>query len=150
MALKHPVVVYNALNNVEAQLVSNFLNDAGVEAFALADVSQVGVWMFGHIPEIHKPQVWVDRDSVEQAAELLQDFERRQAERRHPSSTDGGNDPIEAVCEECGCPSEFLRSQQGTVQDCPHCGKTMDVEDPTMTETWWREAETHEQCDERE
>ena len=144
MDLKHPVAIYNAANNVEAQLICNFLIDAGIEAFAMADVSQVGVWMLGLLPEIHKPQVWVDRDSVSRALPLVQEYERRQSERRHSSSQGDANGKIEAICEECGRSSEFLRSQHGTVQDCPLCGKMMDVEDSQTAESWWDEAGSEE------
>jgi len=57
MPLQNPVAVYNAANNIEAQLICNFLNDAGIEAYLTSDVSQAGTWMFGLLPEIHKPQV---------------------------------------------------------------------------------------------
>ncbi len=140
MRLEHPVAVYNAANNVEAQLICNFLLGAGIEAFAMADVSQVGVWMLGLLPEIHKPQVWVDRDSVAQATEMLQEYERRQSERLHPSPTTGPE--IEALCEECGQTSKFPISLQGRVEDCPRCGKTMDVEDVSSSEPWWQEADS--------
>ena len=65
MALHDPVAVYNAANNVEAHLVRNALLTSGVEAHVTEDVSQVGTWAFGLLPEIHKPQVWVERQDIE-------------------------------------------------------------------------------------
>jgi hypothetical protein len=47
MALRDPVAVYNAANNLEAQLLSNRLNEAGIEAHVTEDVSIVGVWLLG-------------------------------------------------------------------------------------------------------
>ena len=52
MALRDPVAVYNAANNIEAHFVRNVLVHSGVEAFVTEDISQVGTWMFGLIPEI--------------------------------------------------------------------------------------------------
>ena len=61
MALEDPVAVYNATNNIEAHLVKMWLVDAGIEAFVLEDLSTAGIWMFGALPEIHKPQVWISK-----------------------------------------------------------------------------------------
>lgn len=132
MALQEPVAVYNAASNIEAQLVRNILNDAGVEAFVTEDVSQVGVWMFGLLPEIHKPQVWVDRSSLDRAKPVLEDYERRSLERQEADRKKAGptDAVMEAECEECGRRSAFPSAQKGTVQDCPHCGAYMDVEEP--------------------
>jgi hypothetical protein len=51
MALQNPVAVYNASSNVEAQLLRSLLAESGIEAFAIDDVSQVGTWVFGLLPE---------------------------------------------------------------------------------------------------
>lgn len=58
MALQNPVAVYDAANDVEAQLICNLLNESGVEAFATTD-TQVG--------QFPKPQVWVDRGAIDRA-----------------------------------------------------------------------------------
>jgi hypothetical protein len=133
MALKDAVAVYNAANNIEAHLIHNILKDAGVEAFVAEDVSQVGVWMFGLLPEIHKPQVWVDRSDIERAKPILEDFENRQLQRQAANlkQAASGEATLEAVCEACGQRSVFPSAQEGTVQDCPHCGDYMDVEGTT-------------------
>ena len=34
---------------------------------------------------------------------------------------------MEVVCEECGQTSSFPATQQGSLQDCPHCGASVDV-----------------------
>ena len=67
MALQHPLVVYNAADHVEAHLLCNALVDAGIDAYVIDDVSQVGTSAFGLLPEIHKPQIWVERGDVERA-----------------------------------------------------------------------------------
>src|SRR5438132_670434 len=100
MALSDPIAAYNAANNVEAHLLCNLLVEAGVEAFVTEDVSQVGTWIGGLIPEIHKPQVWVDRVDLERAKPVLDDYERRSAERRNRGAEESAaGPPIETVCE---------------------------------------------------
>ena len=146
MALRDPVAVYNAATNVEAQLVRLALIEAGVEAFATEDLSNVGIWMLGLLPEIHKPQVWVERDDMARAKPVLDQYEReaegrRQADREMLSA--GGpvtGAQIDAVCEECGQSASFPASRSGTVQDCPHCGAYMDV-DGVETADWESPAE---------
>ena len=82
--------------------------------------------MFGNLPEIHKPQVWVNRCDAERAGRLLAEYERRKSER---DARRTANEPktIEVYCEYCETPSTFAGSLNGTVQDCPHCGSYIDV-----------------------
>ena len=77
MGLRDPVAVYNAANNLEAHLVQQALDAADIEAFVIEDVSQVGAWVGGLMPEIHKPQVWVERADIQRAKPVLEgaDFE---------------------------------------------------------------------------
>jgi len=124
MALRDPFAAYNAANNLEAHLVCNLLNDAGIESFVIEDLSQVGVWLGGLIPEIHKPQVWIERADIEKVKPLLEEYERRGAERQREQAN---APPIEVVCEECGKRSSFPATQEGSLQDCPHCGASVDV-----------------------
>jgi hypothetical protein len=129
MPLQDPVAVYNAADNMQAQMVCNALIAAGLEAHVTEDVSQAGVWVGGVISEIHKPQVWVDRTNVERAVPILREFEERAAEL-HDDATEEVDDAamIDALCEECGDFSTFPASQRGSVQVCPHCNAYMDVE----------------------
>jgi hypothetical protein len=138
MALRDPVAVYNAANNVEAHSVRNALAHAGLEAFVTEDISQVGTWMFGLIPEIHKPQVWVERADIERAKPILDDYERRAAELRESSSPEEApaGPAIDVLCEECGQCSSFPAAQRGSVQQCKHCGAYVDVETETSSEEW--------------
>src|SRR5215831_15111829 len=100
MAFRDPVAVYNAANNLQAIFVRDALIAAGVEAFVIEDVSQVGTWMGGLIPEIHKPQVWVERADIERAKPVLDDFERRANEFRDAGADGGAPGPvIKVVCE---------------------------------------------------
>lgn len=81
MALQDPVVVYDAATNVEAQMLKLLLIEAGIEAFVAEDLSTGGIWMFGLLPGIHKPQVWVSQSDVRAAQSVLEGYERLAAER---------------------------------------------------------------------
>src|SRR6187200_2178746 len=99
MALRDPVAVYNAASNVEAHLVQNALVSGGVEAHVTEDVSQVGTWAFGLIPELHKPQVWVERADIARAKPILEGYERRSAELRNREADEetSSRPPVEVV-----------------------------------------------------
>lgn len=128
MPLRDPIAAYNAETNVDAMLVQRFLEDRGVEAFAVEDNSLVGYWMLGTLPEIHKPQVWVNRDDKERAAQLLLEYENLK-KLRDPDRTTHEPKSISVHCEHCGKDSQFSESLNKTVQDCPHCGSFVDVGD---------------------
>lgn len=137
MELKEPIAAYNAATNLEAQVVAMFLTEGGVDAFATEDHSLVGLWMFGTLPEIHKPQVWVSAADRARAAELLQDYERQAAERTQLTQDGASATPLEVVCEECQQTASFPAKQRGTVQVCPHCGAYVDVESGEDGEQFW-------------
>jgi hypothetical protein len=138
MGLQDPVAVYNATSNHEAQLVCIHLNEAGVEAYVTEDLSFVGVWALGFLPEINKPQVWVDRSAIEQTKPLLEEFEneirKRLALEDNASQSDIAE--VEAFCEECGQGSFFPATQLGSIQDCPQCGAYMDIGEASDHDEW--------------
>jgi len=146
MELRDPVIAYDAATNVEAQLVKMLLTEAGIDAFASEDHSTAGLWMFGVMPEIHKPQVWVSSEDHDRAQLLLQEYEQQAAERRLPgaSSEASAGPAIEVVCEECGKQSSLPSSQKGSVQDCPHCGAYVDVGDGDEAQPFWLEGDDKE------
>lgn len=43
---------------------------------------------------------------------------------------------VTAVCEECGKASDWPAADMGTTQDCPYCGRFMDVPDPDAEGDW--------------
>jgi putative signal transducing protein len=139
MELRDPVVAYDAATNVEAQLVKMLLTEAGIDAFASEDHSTAGLWMFGVMPEIHKPQVWVSSQDHDRAQLLLQEYEQRVAERQQPDQSVESNagPAIEVLCEECRKKSSFPSSQKGSVQDCLHCGAYVDVGDGDDAHPFW-------------
>jgi hypothetical protein len=129
MALSHPVAVYNASNNVEVHLICTLLEENGIEAHATLDESLVGYWAFGILPEIHKPQVWVDRSNVEAAKPLLEKFELDRKQRRlNEEDLAARGEVITVVCEDCGKSTAFPYEKLGSVQDCAYCGAYVDVE----------------------
>jgi hypothetical protein len=138
MALRDPVAAYNAANNVEAHLVCNALLSQGVEAHVIEDVSQVGTWALGLVPELHKPQVWIERSDVDRAKPVLDDFERRAAELRTTTAKPEAADEsaVEVVCDECGRSASFPAAQRGSVQQCPHCRGYIDVGADEFSEEW--------------
>lgn len=123
MVLRDPIAAYNAGSNTEAHLVCGLLHEAGIEAVALEDNSQAGVWIGGTIPVIHKPQVWIERNDGERARPVLADYERRNVERWNAKP----GLAVDVVCEKCGERSTFPSALQGTVQNCPHCRAYVDV-----------------------
>ena len=137
MALRDPVAIYDAASNLQAHLVCDGLIAAGVEAFVVEDVSQVGAWVGGLVPGLHKPQVWVDRADVPRAEPLLVTFEERAARLRdQPAQGAAAEPPIEAVCEECDGRTSFPAAQRGSVQQCPHCGAFVDVGESELPDGW--------------
>jgi hypothetical protein len=129
MALQNPLVVYDAATNAEAQMLKLLLIEAGIEAFVSEDLSPGGLWMFGLLPGIHKPQVWVSQAEVDEAHRILEGYERQAAERRQRNSQQGDSSPIKVLCEECGQASLFPSTQRGSVQYCPRCGAYVDVDE---------------------
>jgi membrane protease YdiL (CAAX protease family) len=131
VALRDPVAAYNAKNNLEAQLVSNLLNNAGIESFVTEDASVVGITLFGPIAEVHKPQIWIDRSDLAQAKPVLDDYERRNREREaagHGDAAAGTMEPnVTCRCEDCGEQMTVPARRRGYVETCPHCGEFVDV-----------------------
>src|SRR5690348_16294317 len=127
MAISKPVAIYNAENNLEAQLVCAFRDQNGIESHPTFDESMVGYWSFGVLPEIHKPQVWVDEANVDSAKLLIVEYESEQRRRRSKDSAQTINTgSLDVVCEECGRTTAFPTAKKGTTQDCSHCGAYVD------------------------
>ena len=123
-SLESPTLVYTANGNLEAHSVVNFLQSNGIRAYAVEDNSGVSLFAFGTISQFHKPQVFVDKQDLESAGELLYEFETRRARRRKKQDE---RPPIKAECEECGAIGDFPANQDGTTQNCPKCHAFMDV-----------------------
>lgn len=126
MALKDPVAAYNAANNVEAHMLRNYLVARGIESYVSEDDSQGGLFAFGTLAELHKPQVWIERSDADRAKPILFEFEQSLG---HHRETDDRviSTPVEVTCESCGQHVSFPADQRGTVQECPKCTAYLDV-----------------------
>ena len=124
MELKNPKIAYTAASNVEAHMIVELLLSNGIPAHAVEDQSGVSMWSFGTISQFHQPNVWVDETSLEQAEELIRDYEEKRRQRERPRETGG---EIETVCEDCGKVTSFPDSLDGTTQECSQCGAYVDV-----------------------
>jgi hypothetical protein len=133
MALQHPIAIYTAGTNLEAHVIREMLMAEGIEAAVVEDESRAGVWMFGLLPQINKPQVWVEEADAERARPHLAAYEQRLVEREEAH---GEGPPIVVVCEECQHTSSFPASRLGAVETCPNCGAFVDVGDDPGMEGW--------------
>jgi hypothetical protein len=137
MALKDPIAAYNAANNVEAELICNALNESGIEAHLTEHLSTVGGWALGVLPEIFKPQVWIERADADRAGPILAEFERRTAElRSQQPALENSDQSIVVICDECGGSVTFPATQMGSVQECTHCGAFVDVGADEGSDEW--------------
>jgi hypothetical protein len=142
MALQNPAAVYYAKSNTEAQLICHMLHQSGIEAYVMEDYSPAAYWLGATNTTIHNPRVWVDRSNVDSALTILKEHDRLTAERRTPGlNEDEGPSEVSAICEECGRESTFSAAQRGSVQDCPACGRYMDVGDDDEEDGSWGDAE---------
>jgi hypothetical protein len=124
MGLQEPVAVYNAGTNIEAVVVCEALVASGIEAHVVEDASPAGMWMFGLLPEIHKPQVWVDRSDVQAAEAVLTKYEQG---REVDAAKVRESTLIPVQCEECGKHLVYTADREGSIETCPSCGAYVDV-----------------------
>lgn len=116
--------VYVANTQASAIGVSHWLEQVGIENILVDKTTlgfSYGVSFTSSDPAADGWQIWVkDPGQIERALELIAVRDQRRQDRRKLGE-------IEATCEECGQGSFFSGSQRGTVQNCPHCGRYMDV-----------------------
>jgi hypothetical protein len=123
MEFKKPVLVYAAATNVDAHMIVEMLETNGVPAHAVED--QAGVFCgFGTVSQLYKPNVWVDEETVQKAAELIREFEAMRRSRKTQPDAKGN---LSVNCEKCGKTSSFPGSLDGTTQECRYRGAYVDV-----------------------
>lgn len=129
MNFNHPTCIYTAAGNIEASGFVLLLQNNGIEAYAVDDVSRASLFAYGKLTQFHQPKVYVDRDDAQAAARLIHEFERREAADRRVASgsTIAATEDVPGVCEECGETTMFPVGQDRTIQRCGHCGKYLDV-----------------------
>jgi hypothetical protein len=117
-----------------AELIAAWLTHKGVPA---EPVSQPPSAVEDPLTHAQTPvpgefQVWVAKaEQADEAREMLEDQRQGiEALRERESKRAGRTGTVSAECEECGQSSEWPAAEMGTTQDCPHCGKFMDVPDP--------------------
>ena len=116
--------VFVADTQAAAQGTALWLESQGIEIH-LVDKTTLGfshgVSFASNDPAADGWQIWVkDLTQVELARELL--HEREEAKRQ---KSELGT--IEATCEECGATQSFDGRFRGTIQNCPQCGRYLDV-----------------------
>jgi hypothetical protein len=116
--------VYRAVDVVEADIVTAWLADQGINAH----VTNRNPAMNLYVPSVVSPRgievCVVDSQQAERAEALVREhLEHRKQKTNEPAM----GRTIEAVCEECGKATQFPFEQRGTVQTCPHCRQYLDV-----------------------
>ncbi len=125
MNLKDPVPAYNGANDVEVHILQNLLEEAGIEAYVPPDADSN--WTGGGIPAAHTPQVFIEREDIDRAKPVLEEYERLIADREAAGEAAAKAKPVKITCEECHKETAFPYAQLGSVQLCPACGAYIDV-----------------------
>jgi hypothetical protein len=126
MNLKDPVPAYSGADPAGVHILRNLLEEAGIEAFVPEDVDTS--WTGGALPGIRTPQVFIEREDLERAKPVLEDYERLVIQRVEADlDSDTKVAPIEVTCDKCHKESAYPHAQIGSVQSCPVCGAFVDV-----------------------
>ena len=144
MKFLDPKAIYNAATNHEAHLLCQILIDSGIAAKVIEDNSPAGIAWVGPLAEIHKPQIWVERNDMESAKAILAETEKHTTELGAARESPQMTAPILVHCEKCDKHSEFPASQFGSVQSCPFCYAYVDVGDDVGFDDW-EETESEDQ-----
>jgi len=140
LKLNEPVVAYIAESNFEAKNLVNVLARNGIDAHCEEDLSGMEGAAAANVGSFLKPKIWVDKSQLENAVAVLREFEE---EKQAKLRAAGDAPPVSSTCDECGEVSLFAAEFADTVQDCPKCGKFMDVGDMGWAEELdWGEAES--------
>jgi len=129
MIPRDPKCVFVAADAGQASVVADWLEHQGVPArvmdtMTLGGLEGLTAWTGVSSRGV---EVWVTHEvDADVARKLLAEHEGLQSSRGSQKASRG---PVSALCEECGGASEFPGDRRGTVQNCPHCGRYMDVPD---------------------
>lgn len=135
MADKLPISVFLAPDLRLAAMLAEWLISKGVGADVQVDMPAPDVDPVTGATTIRSPSgvhvVVTDPAKEEEAKQLLADRAAvAQAARERDAARANRTGTVTAECEECGESSDWPATEMGTTQDCPHCGKYMDVPDP--------------------
>ncbi len=129
MFYRDPMCVFVASDAGQAAAVVNWLEQQDVPARMMDTMTMGGLegltgWVGVSARGI---EVWVLRQAdAERAKALVAEHHQAITALLEKKASAG---PVFADCEECGHRSVFAGDQRGTVQNCPHCGRYMDVPD---------------------
>ncbi len=129
MISRDPSCVFVAADAAQAAVVANWLEHQGVPAqvmdtMTLGGLEGLTAWTGISARGI---EVWVVRQAdAEVACTMIAEHDQALSALLAGKASAGA---VSAHCEECGCTSEFPGQQRGTVQNCPHCGRYLDVPD---------------------
>jgi hypothetical protein len=129
MTYRDPKCVHVDHNLARARLIAGWLGGHGIPADVMDEMTLGGFeGLVSILPaklSFRGVEVWViDPADADRARQLLAD---KAAEIQAKKSRTG---TVEARCEDCGRSSTFPAAQQGSIQNCPHCGAMVDVPDP--------------------
>ncbi len=125
MAIKDPVALCNVATSEEAKGICQILGREGIEATVTEDATTSPN---GEATGGDRPRVIVDKESLQLATEFLHGFAQAQTLFRSRAGNEASAQAfVTCICEECGQSSTFTSTVMGSVQECPHCGKFMDV-----------------------
>ena len=129
MISRDPSCIFVAADVGQAAVVVNWLGHHGIRArimdtMTLGGLEGLTAWVGVSSRGI---EVWVaDKADSERARSLIAEHQQSLSALLTRRESAG---PVSAQCEECGGTSEFSGGQRGTVQNCPHCGRYLDVPD---------------------
>ncbi|MDX1961865.1 MAG: DUF2007 domain-containing protein [Pirellulales bacterium] len=126
MSLEKPVVVYRALNNIQARMLKQFLESEGINAFAIEDVTNIyqTIWGPGVATQLYRPKVLVDAADAPRARQLLREFEATaQNSTPGPNALDDSA-WVDVLCDQCGEIASFPPDMPPEQWLCPHCDNT--------------------------
>ncbi len=131
---RDPRVVFVATELRAAEEIGAWLGTKGFPCEVIPPEHPVeppdGIGLTEHAPPgieirvIDVDQAEKARAAIDEQREAIQAIRAAQERRATRTGT------VTAVCEECGGSSEWPALDMGSTQDCPHCGKYMDVPDP--------------------
>lgn len=132
MSERDPRSVFEADDDVTARAAAAWLAEHGIDAEVIGDLASGGFGeMTGLVSHARPPVIEVrvkDATVAEEAREQLATWASGIQARRERREALTGD--LIVACEECGKQVVFAASQAGNVEECPYCGRYIDVPDP--------------------
>ena len=127
------VEVYRAQSNLQARLLTQTLNEIGIQALVRegSHPSSAVEPLVGIAPWSDAPRIFVIRHQAELARQVLLGWEEQ---KRQEEARASEGPPIDVVCEACGKSTSFPAAQHGSVQNCEHCNAYVDVGEVDLVE----------------